>query len=169
MGKSHKLYALLIDLSLHPNDVGFLAVNYALLQKFDQYIRWNRKEQTTTTFENKETRIKLEKEIENSCDLKLQLQAIRRSKKMNFWMNRGTTKLSSIHSFKGWEIQNLVLLIEKDTKVNEDGESVHMDELIYTGITRCRNRLFILNFGNQVYHEFFMEHKNLFDQFENTW
>lgn len=29
------------------------------------------------------------------------------------------------------------------------------DELVYVGFTRCQNNLFIINFGNKNYHDFF--------------
>ena len=30
----------------------------------------------------------------------------------NFWNNRGLVKFSTIHSFKGWEVDTLFLIIE---------------------------------------------------------
>jgi ATP-dependent exoDNAse (exonuclease V) alpha subunit len=67
-------------------------------------------------------------------------------------MNSGTTKLSTVHSFKGWEIQTLFLLIE-----TKSDESVLTDELIYTALTRCRQNLVIINIGNEKYDKFFKE------------
>lgn len=166
---AEKLYSLLDGLSLHPNDIGFLAANYDILQKFDLYIRTFRNERTTTTFEEKEMNDKLKEEETDPNKLKMQLDEIRRSKKMSFWMNRGTSKLSTIHSFKGWEIRNLVLLLEPDTRVDEGGASIGIDELIYTGLTRCRKHLFLINFGNDGYHSFFMQNRQLFDRIENSW
>lgn len=66
-------------------------------------------------------------------------------------MNPGTVKLSIIHSFKGWESDTLVILIEKGT----DADNPSDDELVYTAITRCRNSLLVLNKGNPRYHDFF--------------
>jgi superfamily I DNA/RNA helicase len=64
-------------------------------------------------------------------------------------MNRGTVKLSTIHSFKGWEIHTLVLIIEND---NTSEEGFATEELIYAGITRCRGNLIVINVGNQGYN-----------------
>ncbi len=73
-------------------------------------------------------------------------------------MNPGTVKLSTIHSFKGWEIDTLIVLIHEDT----DSENPSDDELVYTAITRCRNNLLILNMGNPRYHDFFERHPYFF-------
>ena len=62
-------------------------------------------------------------------------------------MRSGTIKLSTIHSFKGWEIHTVVLIIEDSERVNP--------ELIYTGLTRAKQNLIILNLGNQTYDGFF--------------
>ena len=74
------------------------------------------------------------------------LESIRENKKYNFWFNSGTIKLSTIHSFKGWESELLFLIIEPKQKIA-------FDELIYTGITRSRSQLIIVNYGNTDYHE----------------
>lgn len=65
-------------------------------------------------------------------------------------MKTGTVKLSTIHSFKGWEIDTLFLLIEK-----EDEKEFANAELIYTGLTRARRNLVIFNLGNRKYDKFF--------------
>ncbi len=67
-------------------------------------------------------------------------------------MNSGTTKLSTIHSFKGWEITTLILIIENE---NLNQQEFTTDELIYTAITRCRQNLIIINIGNERYNKFF--------------
>ena len=67
-------------------------------------------------------------------------------------MNSGTIKLSTVHSFKGWESELLFLIIEPKYHSNTEFER-SFDEIIYTGITRCRSNLIILNYGNADYHE----------------
>ena len=83
----------------------------------------------------------------------------RRNKKFHFWMNPGTIKLSTIHSFKGWEIHTLILVLSEPTNqfmiVEDDHKEFISDELIYTAITRCRYNLVILNFGIEKYHNYF--------------
>ena len=62
-------------------------------------------------------------------------------------MNSGTVKISTVHSFKGWESETLFLILEKKfTKMQ-----MTFDEILYTGITRSRANLVIINFGNEEY------------------
>ncbi|QFG53192.1 ATP-binding domain-containing protein [Chryseobacterium sp.] len=77
---------------------------------------------------------------------------IRDNKKIHFWANRGTVKLSTIHSFKGWESDLVYLIIEN---VPESMAETFF-ELIYTGITRARYNLIILNYGNEIFHQQFL-------------
>lgn len=79
-----------------------------------------------------------------------ELEHIRRSKKISFYMGTGCIKLSTIHSFKGWEINTLFLIIEPETQKNQIN-----DELIYTALTRCRRNLFILDCDQKRYRQFF--------------
>lgn len=75
---------------------------------------------------------------------------IRKNKKLHFWMNSGTIKISTINSFKGWESELLFLIIEPKYKESTDF-NLAFDELLYTGITRCRSNLVVINFGNFEY------------------
>lgn len=61
-------------------------------------------------------------------------------------MNDGKLKLSTIQSFKGWEIHTLFLLYDKKEC------SV---EKIYSSITRAINSVYIFNLDTEQYHEFF--------------
>ena len=72
---------------------------------------------------------------------------IRENKKLHFHMNSGTIKISSVHSFKGWESEVVFLLIEGK------GAETSFDELLYTGITRTRSNLIVINLGNEEYNE----------------
>ncbi len=62
-------------------------------------------------------------------------------------MNSGTVKLSTIHSFKGWESETVFLIIER----NHANIEATFDEILYTGLTRSRKNLIIINFGNEAY------------------
>jgi hypothetical protein len=76
-------------------------------------------------------------------------------------MNAGTTKLSTVHSFKGWEINHLVLVLDRPNwQENPELRKTQLDELVYTGLTRCKRNLFILNFGHDSYHQFFTNYIN---------
>ena len=73
---------------------------------------------------------------------------IRKNKKLHFWMNTGNIKVSTIHSFKGWESQVVFLILE-----NKNDYSTSFDELLYTGITRSKSDIVIVNYGNKDYDE----------------
>lgn len=80
---------------------------------------------------------------------------IRKNKKINFWMNCGMLKISTIHSFKGWESRAVFLIVENEATQTE------FDELLYTGITRAKENLIVINFGNENYHKIL---KPIFDK-----
>ena len=70
-------------------------------------------------------------------------------------MKTGTMKLSTIYSFKGWEIPALILIIHDLDQEEKDKRGSTSEELIYTGITRARFSLFIFNIGKEKYDNFF--------------
>lgn len=137
---------------IHDNDVCFLSSRVEILRLIDKEIRDKLHKKTNTMFETLEVYEKLKDRITNEENLKIELEKVRRNKKFNFWMNSGTTKLSTIHSFKGWEISTLFLLIEDES---DEEHEFTTDELIYTAITRCKQNLIIINIGNKRYDEFF--------------
>ena len=79
------------------------------------------------------------------------LNMIRTNKKLHFRMNSGTIKISTVHSFKGWESETLFLILEKKFVGTES--SLSFDEILYTGLTRSRSNLVLINFGNAEYHD----------------
>lgn len=159
------IYSVLFKNKIHSSDVGILCSKVDLLREIDFLIRTTKNENTSTTFECKEDfdRIKenetkklIDKGIpvdEVKCHLAKsmhdQLEDIRKIKKNNFWMKTGTVKLSTVHSFKGWEIETLFLFIEQ-----EEDEFTNA-EIIYTGLTRAKRNLIIFNLGNIKYDDFF--------------
>ena len=75
---------------------------------------------------------------------------IRDNKKLHFWMNSGTIKLSTINSFKGWESEVVFLILEPKYE-SSTSFNLSFDELLYTGITRTIRNLVIINYGNDEY------------------
>ncbi|MDK6939431.1 ATP-binding domain-containing protein [Aerococcus sp. UMB8487] len=75
--------------------------------------------------------------------------------KMKFYRNTGVVKMSTIHSFKGWESPYVVLVIPSRKNLSED-ERVKRHDLIYTGITRAKKGIYILNY-DPAYHDFFRQ------------
>ena len=68
-------------------------------------------------------------------------------------------KMSTIQSFKGWEAPTIICIIQNDTYNDEN--VVTSPELVYTGITRAKENLLVINIGNNKYHEFFISHLQL--------
>jgi hypothetical protein len=89
------------------------------------------------------------------------LKLVRDNKKHHFWYDRGTLKLSTIHSFKGWEANTLFLILEEQFNEGSDFLS-SFEELIYTAITRSKTNLIVLNYGNTKHHENMVD---LFDKY----
>ena len=77
---------------------------------------------------------------------------IDRYRKIHFTMDQETLKLSTIYSFKGWESKHIVLIIDE----REDNH-----ELIYTGLTRAKEFIHIINVGNLIYDAFFRDTMNV--------
>lgn len=123
------------DYDIHPNDVAILCSNIDLLQNIDYYIRKNYPDKTLTTFETLEMKKKFPNEIDN----------IRKIKKIGFNLNNGMMKLSTTHSFKGFEVPTLFLIIDE-----EDNE-----EIVYAGITRSKFNIMVFTKENSRYNNFF--------------
>jgi hypothetical protein len=96
--------------------------------------------------ENHKDELKYFKEDYGAKRQKSNLKMIRNNKKIHFYMNSGTVKISTIHSFKGWESETVFLIIE------DFNFQMSIDEIIYTGITRTRANLILINYGNRQYH-----------------
>ncbi|WP_457748220.1 AAA family ATPase [Sulfurimonas sp.] len=123
------------DYNIHPNDVAILCSNIELLKNIDYNIRKNYPAKTLTTFETLEMSKKFPQEIDN----------IRKRKKIGFNLNNGMMKLSTIHSFKGYEIPTLFLIIDEDDN----------EEIVYAGITRSKFNIMVFTKENSRYNDFF--------------
>lgn len=168
------IYSVLERNKIHSSDAGILCSKVEILRALDYSIRTIKHEKTATTFESQEEFDSIKEQEthklinEGICadDVKFQieremhdkLEEIRKIKKNHFWMKTGTVKLSTVHSFKGWEIDTLFLFIE-----HEEEEFTNA-ELVYTGLTRARKNLIIFNLGNERYDDFFKN--EIAEQFE---
>lgn len=85
-------------------------------------------------------------------------EAIEHNKKLHFTTDTDYLKMATIHSFKGWEASNVIFILEPEStshaKYSISAEE-NVPELIYTAITRAKENLFIINLGNDKYHNFF--------------
>lgn len=79
------------------------------------------------------------------------LEKIRRNRKLNFEPFNDSLIFSTVHSFKGMERENIIFIFS-DTK---NKFSYKLNEIIYTGITRSKKNLFLINVALDVYNEFF--------------
>ena len=121
--------------NIQPNDVAILCSNIDLLKRIDYYIRNNYPDKTLTTFETLEMERDFPQEIDN----------IRKRKKIGFNLNNGMIKLSTIHSFKGFEVPTLFLIIDE-----EDNE-----EMVYAGLTRSKFNIMVFTKEHSKYNKFF--------------
>lgn len=138
---------------IHSSDAGILCSKVELLRELDFLIRTRKNERTATTFESQE-------EYEKIKGNEKSIGKLRRTKKNHFWMKTGTLKLSTTHSFKGWEINTLFLFIEKEEADKEFTNA----ELVYTALTRAKRNLIVFNLGNPKYDRFFKsEIQNCFE------
>lgn len=185
---------------INSNDVTILASFVDTLKELNELLIAESHEKTNVMFETKEE----EKKIIESCrkkyengeiddedrdvniekKIKREIDRFRKMRKANFWMNRGTYKLSTVFSFKGWETPVLFLIIETGERsgfstllsMTEDAKDIEIsgyeptkfsDELVYTGLSRCKGKLYIINIdydehpGNNRYDAFFTSLPNL--------
>lgn len=138
---------------IHPDNIAILSLNLEILREMDYQIRTKTQEITNPMFESKEIYEKLKQETQGERDI----EKLRNSKKRHFWMSKGGMKLATIYSFKGWEVHTLFLIIENDQVNSENEQTMSLDELVYTGLTRCRQNLIIINLGNSRYDSFFAQ------------
>ena len=114
-----------------------------------------------TNFEKAEEYEKLRKAQTSPTLFQKDLKEIRRAAKTHFTTDCDNLKLSTIHSFKGWEAETVILLLQPEMEENSVYEGYFIQErentpaLIYTALTRAKCNLFILNLGNIKYHNFF--------------
>lgn len=143
---SDVIFEFIRKYDIHSNDIAILCDKISIVRELDFRIKCSTNEDTMITFETKEEYDDLEKRNLLTWD---NIENIRRAKKRGFWLNAGMIKISTVHSFKGWEMHTVFLLIDEKST----------GELIYTGITRARQNIVVINLGNLEYVEFFK--KNL--------
>lgn len=150
------------NLPISPNDICILVFSNADVRSIDQYFRTRLGPKSTQTvcetaeaykmLRKKsgvdEQGISAEEKTKRNTNFKKELNEIRHVKRSAFNMNPGTIKISTVHSFKGWEINTIVLVIH-------EVEQEITPEVIYTAITRTKGNLLIINCGNHIYHDFF--------------
>lgn len=135
-------------------DVAILAPQTNLLRELDYKYRMASGKKSTTTFINKEgiQRISRQKN-QASYGYKQDLERLEKVLKNRFTIITHNLKLSTIQSFKGWEAPTIICIIQND--IYSDENIVTSPELVYTGITRAKENLLVINIGDNRYHDFF--------------
>ena len=153
---------LISDNNLNKGRTVIVSQTYPLLRALEQQIRISQGSPCMTTFETQEVYDKIL--AENNGNTKSEhfvdtIKDVRDNKKLHFTMDTDLLKISSIHSYKGWDADNVILIIQPEEDIDDFGDSVVMarPELIYTAITRAKLNLFVLNMGNAIFDEFFRQ------------
>lgn len=153
------------NFNIEPKDVVILSQTCDILRDLDYSYRKRTNFSTMTTFESKEqydmlkTKHNITEDSPITYKFRNDIKQIRRNKKIHFTMDIPVVKISTIHSYKGWESPSVILILEPEGDDCIEKYSVRPNEnsaeLIYTAITRCKENLFIINCGNEKYHNFF--------------
>ncbi len=132
---------------IHPNDITIVSSKEDVLREVDFAIRNGprHQERTITSFASKEDVERVRGKRLGHAEEKRELRQLSASRKQGFNLNSGVMKLSTLHSFKGFESPTVFVI------VNElDGP-----ELVYTGLTRSKENIVILLPGGSRYFDFF--------------
>lgn len=139
---------------LDVKDVVILAPQTEILRIIDFWYRQENGTKTTVTFVPRESVEKISRQATAaSYEYKRDYDRLEKVKKNRFTVVSRNLKLSTIQSFKGWESKTVICIIQNDK--HSDDDVVSSSELIYTGITRAKENLLIVNIGNNLYDSFF--------------
>ena len=142
-------------------DFVVLASSTKLLRNIDILYRQRTNEQTERTFISEEV-LKRLKQIHQVTDEKAanwkfnrDFEALERTRKQLFTTDRRCLKISTIQSFKGWESPSIIVILESELALQNTTFLPMSPQTIYTAITRARENMYIINIGNNTYHNFF--------------
>lgn len=138
------------------SEIAIISSNISILQELENtYSKSNRP--ITRTFITKRELDKISrKDSFASYQFKKDQDRIERLLKLTFTTDTKHIKMSTIQSFKGWESSIVFLIILKDKESHSDA-IFNSPELVYTGLTRSKENLIVINVGNENYHKFFKE------------
>lgn len=190
----HEIYRKYVSAEhIHDNDVAFLGSFVEDLQMVECYLRRRQglgTNSTFVTFEEEKAFEKRREEIKQKYqpgtkdyndairELDDDHYMLQRSRKCAFWANHGTIKVSTIHSFKGWETSAVILLVTRAdgeaiftappvnplaklvqpaTSTGDEPTPRNIAELLYTGMTRAREQLIIINIGSAPLDKYFRQ------------
>lgn len=127
---------------IHPNDISIISSQEHLLQRLDHKIRTSEhhRERTLSTFPALE--------VTDHPKYSKRYSQISASKKYGFNLNSGVMKLSSTHSFKGYESPFVFLIVN-------EGDS---PEIVFTGLTRAKENIVVYMQKDCEFLDFFNRH-----------
>lgn len=128
--------------SIHPNDIAIISSQEGVLRELDHVLRTSEshREKTLCAFPSLE--------VAEHPKYSKKYQEISASKKKGFNLNSGLMKLSSTHSFKGFESPLIFLLVN-----NKDSA-----EMVFTGLTRAKENVVVFVESESRYFDFFSKH-----------
>lgn len=142
-------------------DFVVLASTTKLLRNIDFRYRQLTQKQTEITFVSTEVLDRL-KNIHNVIDegtanwkFHRDFEALERTRKRLFTTDKRCLKISTIQSFKGWDLPSVIVVLENDFISKETNFDPMSPQAVYTAITRARENMYIINIGNNSYHDFF--------------
>jgi len=130
--------------NLHSDDFAIICSRIETVREIDHLVRNKYNQETITTF--------ISKELKDTLYLDLNAlysdDDVNRNRKIQFQHHSGAIKLSTTHSYKGFESPTIFLILSKHDH----------DEMVYTGITRAISNIVIFIHEDSKYKEFFSSH-----------
>jgi len=126
------------------SDVAVLGSSSKLLRLCEKHYRHTCACETKCMFLQQEEYDELQKSGRN---VSRTIDGRERLLKLHFHANKDAVTFSTIHSYKGFEADTIIAIIQSQVKEKEQSEL----ELIYTGLTRARENLFLINYGPTRY------------------
>ncbi len=130
--------------NLHPDDFAIICSRIETIRKIDYLVRNKYNQETITTFISKE----LKEALYHDLKTLYSDDDVNRNRKIQFQHHSGAIKLSTTHSYKGFESPTIFLILSK----------YDHDEMVYTGITRAISNIVIFIHKDSKYKEFFSSH-----------
>lgn len=155
-----KILGFLHEFKLDTRDVVVLGQSINLLRDLEREYVQQSKARSMINFETVDQYSSVRQNTSPTF-VKKDLDDIRRVAKTHFTTDCPELKLSTIHSFKGWESKTVILLLQPGMKSDESFEGYCIQDrentpaLIYTALTRAKCNLFVINMGNANYDSFF--------------
>ena len=151
---------ILQEYNLGTRNIVVMAESINVLRDIEKCYTTNER-QCMTNFETADEYERLLRTQTSPSLFQKDLKEIRRAAKTHFTTDTDNMKMSTIHSFKGWESESVILILQPEMSINDKYDGYYIQErenipaLIYTALTRAKCNLFILNVGNTKYHSFF--------------